>query len=572
MTLKMLFAGLALFVVASCGGGGGDSGGAAGPGTGGGNAPPPVPVTEAAASRFLAQSSFGATTATINAVRQNGINGYITAQLAAPRPAQTHLAWMDRRLTELRATNANANVGPNQFYESWWSQSVTAEDQLRQRVTFALSQIFVISLVDDAVDARGAASYYDMLSANAFGNYRTLLGDVTRHPQMGRYLTYLANEKEDANGTRTPDENYAREVMQLMSIGLYELNPDGSRQLDANGAPIPAYTQADISGLARVFTGLSWWHPTPTNSTFYGSNRQADAVIRPMIFYPQFHSTSAKAFLGTTIPASTTVDAEGDLNRALDTIANDPNVGPFMSTRLIKALVTSNPSPAYIQRVTTIWNNNGSGQRGDLAAVVRAILTDAEAQTPGDNTYGKLREPLIRATHFMRAFGATSTSGNWLITSTSTAQSLGQTPLASPSVFNFWRPGFIPPGTTQLGSRFLTAPEFQTVNEVSVAGYVNTMQSITGNGFRSGSDVRTTYANELVLADSATSLIDRIDLLLFANTMPALLRTRITDAVNSIAIPSGGTTTQAQIDTARLNRVRTAMLLSMSSPEYLVQR
>lgn len=570
MTLKGLLAGLALLVVASCGGGGG--GGSSTPPV---SNPPPAPptlISEAEASRFLAQASFGATTTSISAVRQNGINAYITAQIAAPRPAQTHLAWMDRRLTELRAANPTANVSANQFYESWWSQSVTAEDQLRQRVTFALSQIFVISLVDSAIDPRGAASYYDMLSANAFGNYRTLLAEVTRHPQMGRYLTYLANEKEDASGTRTPDENYAREVMQLMSLGLYELNADGSRRLDANAVPLPAYTPADISGLARVFTGLSWWHPTPTRSTFFGGSRQADAVIRPMIFYPEFHSTSAKTFLGTTIPASATVDAEGDLNRALDTIANHPNVGPFMSTRLIKALVTSNPSPSYIQRVTTVWNNNGSGQRGDLAAVVRAILTDPEARSAGDNSYGKLREPVISAAHFMRAFGATSASGNWLITSTSSSQSLGQTPLASPSVFNFWRPGFIPPGTTQLGSRFLSAPEFQGVSEVSVAGYVNTMQSITSTGFGSSNDVRSAYATELTLADNATSLIDRIDLLLFANTMPALLRTRVADSVNSIAIPSGGTTTQAQIDTARLNRVRTAVLLSMSSPEYLVQR
>ena len=215
---------------------------------------------------------------------------------------------------------------------------------------------------------------------------------------MGVYLTYLANQKEDANGTRTPDENYAREVMQLMSLGLYQLNNDGTVRTDSNGARIPAYTQADISGLARVFTGLSWWHPTPTNSTFFGGNRQPDAFVRPMIFYPQYHSTSAKSFLGVTIPASTTVDAEGDLDRALDTLANNANVGPFMSSRLIQMLVTSNPSPEYVQRVTAVWNNNGSGQRGDLAAVVRAILTDTEARTAGGNSYGKLREPLIRRT------------------------------------------------------------------------------------------------------------------------------------------------------------------------------
>jgi uncharacterized protein (DUF1800 family) len=205
-----------------------------------------------------------------------------------------------------------------------------------------------------------------------------------------------------------------------------------------------------------------------------------------------------------------------------------------------------------------------------LAAVVRAILTDAEARTAGDATYGKLREPLIRATNFMRSFGATSSSGNWLITSTSNNQSLGQSPLASPSVFNFWRPGFVPPATTQLGTRSLAAPEFQIVSEVSAAGYVNTMQLITSTGIGSSNDVRSAYTTELTLADNASGLLDRMDLLLFYGTMPQQLRSRILDAVNSITVPTTGT--QAQIDAARLNRVRTAVLLSMSAPEYLVQR
>lgn len=204
----------------------------------------------------------------------------------------------------------------------------------------------MISLNTDVVDIRGAASYYDMLTASAFVNYRTLLERVTLHPMMGRYLTYLANQKEDAAGTRTPDENYAREVLQLMSTGLVELNPDGTPKLDINNRPLPAYTPADISGLAKVFTGLSWYNATPTNTTFFGGNRAADASVRPMIFYNQHHSISQKAFLGTTIPATATANGAADLAIALDTLFNHPNVGPFMARQMIQRLVTSNPSPA----------------------------------------------------------------------------------------------------------------------------------------------------------------------------------------------------------------------------------
>jgi uncharacterized protein (DUF1800 family) len=532
----------------------------------------PQQITVQDANRLLTQGTFGPTDAAIDTLRNQGISTWITNQVNAPRPSQTHQAFLEERLVELRQANPNANLNPNQFYYSWWRQAVTAEDQLRQRMAFALSQIFVISLLDGAIDVRGAGSYYDMLQRNALGNFRTLLEDVTLHPMMGIYLTYLANQKEDPAGTRTPDENYAREVMQLMTIGLVELNPDGTPRTNAQGQPIPSYTSADIAGLAKVFTGLSWFHPTPTTNTFNGRNRDPDAAVRPMIFYPAFHSTSAKTFLGTTIAAQTTADGPASLRVALDTLFNHPNVGPFIAERLIQQLVTSNPSPDYVRRVAQVFANNGSGTRGDLAAVARAILTDAEARnTPGANGFGKLREPVLRVTHWARAFGATSQSGNWLIPSTSSSQSLGQSPLASPSVFNFWRPGFVPPGTTELGQRNLRAPEFQIVSEVSVAGYVNTLQGIIANGFGASNDVRASYTAELALADNTASLMERIDRLLFGGAMPSTLRTRITEAVNSIAIP-GGTATQAQIDTARLNRVRTAILLAMASPDYLVQR
>jgi uncharacterized protein (DUF1800 family) len=531
-----------------------------------------VKPTVAEASRLLTQASFGATDASISAVQDAGLTGWINAQIAMPLPTKTHEQYVSERLAELGSVTAN------QFYESWWRQAVTEPDQLRQRTAFALSQIFVISLADSAVDVRGAASYYDMLNRNAFGNYRQLLEEVTLHPMMGRYLTFLANQKEDATGSRTPDENYAREVMQLMTIGLWELNQDGTEKV-SGGQPIATYTPADIAGLAKVFTGISWYHNAPTATTFFGGSAHADRSVRPMIFYPIYHSTSAKNFLGVTIPASTTVDVAGDLKIALDRLYEHPNVGPFISKRLIQQLVTSNPSPAYISRVAGVFNNNGSGVRGDMAAVVRAILTDVDARNMSSTAsvdFGKLREPVIRITNWARAFGATSQSGKWLFTSTSANTILGQSPLTSPSVFNFWRPGFVPPATTELGQRSLSAPEFQAVDEVTTAAWINTVLSVVDLGAGStptggsGRDVRSVYASEIALAETPSALVDRMNALLFYGQMSATQQSRLLAAINGVAIPTGGT--QTQLDTARLNRAKTAVFFSMISPDYLVQR
>lgn len=485
----------------------------------------------------------------------------------------------------LARSTAPGGINPNQFYSSWWRQALTEPGQLRQRVAFAYSQIFVVSLNDPTLGngppaIRGVGSYYDMLLENAFGNYRELLDDITMHAAMGVYLTYMSNRAEDPAGSRTPDENYAREVLQLMSIGLFELNLDGTLRTDSNGRPIPTYTQSDISNLAKVFTGMGWWHPNPNNNTFAGSNRQNDAFIRPLLFYPQFHSTSAKTFLGTTIPATSSATAASmgsEIDIALDTIFQHPNVGPFIATRLIQQLVTSNPSPAYVERVARVFNDNGSGVRGDMGAVVRAILLDPEARDMTNASaaaFGKLREPVIRMANLLRGFNARSASGYWLIQNTSSSQSLGQSPMASPSVFNFWRPGFVPPATTEAGSRNLRAPEFQAVDEVSVAGYVNTVFTALTNGLgapTSGSpDVRLDLAREIAMADDANALVEHINRLLFYGAMPSSLRSRLVEAVSSISIPANGSA--AQIEAARLARVQTALLLSMSAPDYLIQR
>ena len=551
--------------LAACGGGGGEAGG---------TAPGPTPPTEslprndAEAARFLTQATFGASDAEINSLRSLGYTRWLERQTTLASPS--HQAYMDNRLIQLRLTQPTATLNANHFYESFWLHAATSEAQLRERMKLALSEIFVISMVDPGVDARGAGAYYDMLGANAFGNFRTLLQQVTLHPMMGIYLTHLANQREDPATGRSPDENYAREVMQLMTVGVNRLNADGSVVTDGSGNPVPAYTPDDISGLAKVFTGFSWYSPAPSNNTFFGRNRDPDASVRSMILYPAFHSTSTKTFLGTTLGSG---DGNAELTQALDVIFNHPNVGPFIGRQLIQRLVTSNPSPAYVQRVAGVFNNNGAGVRGDLAAVVRAILLDADARDMAavtTSSFGKIREPMIRLANWMRAFGATSVSGNYLINSTSGSLSLGQSALAAPSVFNFFRPGYVPPNT-RLGAAGLNAPEFQIVDEVSVAGYANTMQTAIGTGLGTGSDVRSAYAVEVTLADDPALLADRMNRLLLYGQMSSALRTAIIDSVNSVAIP-GGTATQAQIDAAKLNRARLAVYLTMVSPEYLVQR
>jgi uncharacterized protein (DUF1800 family) len=564
--MRHALAALSFALLAACGGGGSSGGG-------GGGGPPSPPLSSADAARLLSQATFGPTEATIAQAQSLGVNGWINQQIATPLPAVTHLAHVTARGVEL------GDAQTNQFYETWWRQALYADDQLRQRTAFALSQIFVISLNDPVIDARGAASYYDMLERNALGNFRTLLDEVTLHPMMGRYLTFLGNRKEDQQ--RTPDENYAREVMQLMTIGLWELNADGTQRLDGQSQPIPTYTSADIAGLAKVFTGISWYHPTPTNNTFSGGSADPNRSWTPMIFYPTFHSTSEKVFLGVTIPANATADVGGDVRIALDRLFNHANTGPFIAHRLIQQMVTSNPSPGYVSRVAAVFANNGQSVRGDMAAVVRAVLTDAEARDVNSSTsasFGKLREPVIRVTNWARAFGAASQTGNFLITSTSANTSLNQSPLSSASVFNFWRPGFVPPSTTQLGQRNLVAPEFQIVDEVTAAGYINSIQTWVDQGIGStppngaGRDVRPVnatgqfYPAEVALAENPAALADRMNALLFGGTMSATTHARIVTAVTAV------TASNPITDAQRLNRAKTAVFFSMVSPEYLIQR
>ena len=498
-------------------------------------------------------------------------------------PSQSSVSFLQSRLAALNAANPSVKLKSWDFYDSFWKSSITAPDQLRQRVKLALSEIFVISFSAPGMDPLSVGSYYDTLGKNAFGNYRTLLEEVTLHPMMGNYLNMLGSTKADPTTGQHADENFAREIQQLMSIGLYQLNQDGSVQTDTNGAPIPTYTISDIEGLAKVFTGFSWYSTKTSGNgsvTYYlGQQRDASWATKSMVAYPAFHSMESKSFLGTTIPASTTPDPTGDLKIALDTIFNHPNVGPFIGKQLIQRLITSNPSPAYISRVAGVFNNNGAGVRGDLGAVVQAILTDPEARDPNaasNPTFGKLREPVVRLANWARAFKAKSYTGWWLIGDTSAPDALRQAALNSPTVFNFWRPGYSPPGTA-LAAQGLVAPEFQVVDEVSVAGYLNVMLDAIGTGIgphptnTTVGDVFSTYATEVAIARDSGKLADRVNLLLLYGQMSSSLRTRIINAVNAIVIPAPPATT-AQVNAALTNRAELAVFMATASPEYLAQR
>lgn len=515
-----------------------------------------ITLSKAAASQFLAQATFGPTAASIDALAASSKSAWINAQFAMPQTL--HRDYIQER-------TAAGGLTAYSMLESFWKQAAIGDDQLRQRATFALSQIFVISMVDPNVGTRsaGVAGYYDMLGQNAFGNFRNLLQGVALHPMMGIYLSHMRNQKE--SGARVPDENFAREVMQLMTIGLYQLNQDGSIKT-SGGKPIETYTHDDVMGLAKVFTGWSWAGPDQSATRFNGGNADPARDWTPMQSYSAYHSTSAKTFLGVTTNGS----AEADLKVALDTLFNHPNVGPFIGRQLIQRLVSSNPSPAYISRVAAAFNNNGAGVRGDMRAVIRAVLLDPEAAATGSAK--KLREPVLRMVNWMRAFNAKSTSGRFTMVGTDDALSgLGQSALRAPSVFNFFRPGYTPPGSA-LSAAGMVAPEMQITGEPSVTGYLNYMQGVIPNGAGSGRDIQPDYSAELALAAQPAQLVDRVALLLVGGQMSGTLRNQLITALNGVALPAATATNAATIATAQKNRVYLAIFLTMASPEYLAQR
>ena len=537
-------------LLAACGGGtGSDAGSALGPSSGGlSTTEQGVTSAPAAAARFLTQATFGPNASEIARMSTMTYAGWIEEQFA--KPQTLHRFTLDRAAGN-GAANGNG-ISQTNFFDSYWAQAIAGDDQLRQRAAFALSQIFVVSFTDSTLrsQVRGVASYYDMLGENAFGNFRDLLEAVTLHPMMGVYLSHLKNQKEDAATGRVPDLNYAREITQLFTIGQYKLNPDGTTIMGADGKPAAAYASADLEGLSQVFTGWSWYGGSlpadRTNRRFFGNDRNLEFDWRPMQDYNQFasntnfHSISAKSFLGTTIPAQTmtTADTKGDLKIALDTLFNHPNVGPFIGKQLIQRLVTSNPSPAYVARVTAAFDGASGGKRGDMKAVWKAVLLDPEARAVSTaSTVGKVREPVVRLANFMRAFNATSTTGFYqgIGNTDDPATRLNQTPMFAPTVFNFYRPGYVPSSKT-IADANLVAPEFQIVHDVAVAGYMNYMRSIVT--VDANRDIQQNYDAELAVATAPKDLVERMNLLLFYGQMPDALRAQLEAAVASRAIPA----------------------------------
>jgi uncharacterized protein (DUF1800 family) len=545
-------------------------------------APAEKPATRNEAARFLAQATFGPVDADIDRLMLIGYSAWIDEQFNAPR-IDTHRALYERAALQF---DPDRKPSLEPVWASFWKHALTGSDQLRQRMAYALSQIFVISLENNTIndDPRAVAAWMDLLSNNSFGSYRKLLEDVALNPQMGVYLTHIRNQKADLITGRVPDQNFAREIMQLFTIGVVELNEDGSARTGANNAVLETYTPDDVAGLASVFTGWSWDCPAyPSNNCFVkgsvgpggkGEN-DPDRRIKPMRPYAQFHSTEAKTFLGTTIPAQTTSNPADSLRIALDRLAAHSNVGPFIGRQLIQRFTTSNPSPAYVKAVAQAFANNGSGVRGDMKATLKAVLMHPEARVVSD-TSGKVREPVLRLSAFMRAFSHKSGTGNFLVGNTSDpGEALAQTPLYAPSVFNFYRPGYVAPGS-QSASRKLVAPELQITSELTVAGYANYMvrgisdgvsainHSYNGTG---GRDLKSDYSAELALVTDVPALVDRITSRLTYGAAGPALRTEIVNAVSSIAIP---TTNQTRIDAAKRNRVNAAILLTVASPEFVV--
>ena len=536
--------------LAACGGGGGDTGsstvsGGSGSGTG---------PSAAEAASFLAQASMGATRDHIARVQALGYAGWIDEQMALPRSSGRWDYLVAGGFGA--ATNKNSEAG---FDASAWSKLIASPDTLRQRMTMALSEIMVAAidgLIGGGWKAFAAAAYLDLLEANAFGVHRNLLQQISTSPAMGMFLTFRASMKASGTGA-LPDENYAREVMQLFTIGLVQLNLDGTPQL-TEGAATYTYAQADITGLARVFTG---WDFDLQGQSGAAGTATPDFMRRPMIQYPSRHELGAKTFLGVTIPAGT--DGVQSLKIALDTICAHPNVGPFTSRQLIQRFVTSNPSPAYVARIAGIFNNDGTGVRGNLGAVLKAMLLDDEARNPANaasTSFGKVREPILRFTAWARAYSAASASNAWAVGNTSDpASRLGQSPLRSPTVFNFFRPGYVPPNSA-VATAALVAPEFQITNESSVVGYVNFLQRAVAGGI---GDIKADYSALLALSDDAVALVAEIALVLAADQLSTATLASISAAVASM--PTGTATT-------RQNRVNASLVLVLATPEFIVQK
>ena len=532
----------------------------------GGSGAAHVPLTRAQASKMLAMGTFGASISDIRAAEGLTPDAWIEAQFA--EPASFHTPLLDALLTQYESfpeDMAPEGLTPDLFRRYiWWHHAITAPDALRQRVAFALSEIFVVSdQVEELADHPAAlAVFYDLLVANAFGNFRALLEDVTYSPAMGLYLSHLNNRRAEPAENTFPDENYAREVMQLFTIGLFELNADGTRRLDAGGQPIPTYSNREIRGLARVFTGMTVdcsGEMGEDFETFFG--QQEPCFSSPMTVFAEPHEPGTKDLVsGVTLPAGQS--PREDIRQALDVLFAHPNVGPFIGRRLIQRLVTSNPSAAYVARVSAAFDGGGVTPRGDMKTVIKAVLTDPEALAPPDPSAAraKLQEPVLRYLALARQFNARTDGGFFAITGFLSQEALQQHPLSSPSVFNFYLPDYAPQGA--ISSAGLVAPEFQITTDSTVVNLSNLIfDALFEDAIFEVPDyftpVRLDFSEWAAFAAEPDVLLAQIDLVFTAGTMSANTREAIRDAIDPI-------------DDAQTRAVL-ALYLTLVSPDYAVR-
>ena len=520
------------------------------------------------ATRFLAQATFGPSPDSLAELRALSYNYSAWIDQEAAKPVTSAVTLL------LAAKAADATITSFGISENRRARSqlmLAGTDQLRQRVTYALSQIMVISDADSNVSGagEGSSSYYDMLERDALGNFRTLLMDVTRHPVMGRYLSHYKNRKPNTTTGTRPDENYAREVMQLFTIGLYQLNPDGTFQTDATGKPLEVYTNDNITEFARVFTGFT---DDSTNNTGTGTGAAdfpsavANYTVQMRMWEKQ-HDVGSKTLLAYTGATKPTLPANQaglvDVQDAINNLVEHPNTAPFISRLLIQRLVTSNPTSAYVGRVAAVFVNNGAGVRGDLLAVVKAILLDDEARNPSYITvssHGKLQEPFLRLTQVLRAFKYTVGTGTlpYDFSYNFTESTMGQFPLGAPTVFNFYMPDYAPSGVIDTAG--LVAPEFQILNSVFSVTFPNALYNL----IQSGAGTFTLNLTDQAAIATDSLLIDNLDLYLTHGTMSVETRAAITTALSKVItamVPTG---------TLAISKVRLAIHLVILSPDFAI--
>ncbi|MEP0391118.1 MAG: DUF1800 family protein [Erythrobacter sp.] len=592
-TRRSLFSLTALSVstatLAACGGGGGQSNPASAVAPSIGSQPPtdsgpgaPSNTEEVTkrsrAARFLHQASFSASLAEIDEVLEQGNEVWLDRKISEPI-SQTAREYFSSRGFDRVDTNNHFDRSQTADFMIF-SQLLHGNNAVRKKFAFALSQFFVVSLEGLRLSwpAIAIGSYWDTLNEHAFGDFRELLEAITLNPAMATYLDTIGNQKADSQSMREPDENFAREVMQLFTIGVTELNMDGTPKI-VGGRQVETYSNEDVQNLARCFTGYHFDYSGTGFDTYPNSTRQIetpDFVTVPITSDPRkwrkpqtasLHSPESKEFLNVSIPQNTS--ASETLCIALDALFKHPNVAPFFCKQMIQRLVTSNPSGAYVRRVARVFENNGNGKRGDLKAVFKAIILDDEARSDTmltDENFGKLREPVLRFAQWARTFGATSSSDNWEIRSLSRSyDQLGQSPLRSPTVFNFFRPTFVANRSTA-SKNGLVAPEFELVNATSVAGYANFMEAIIEDRAFESRDIAAEYRHELPLAENPAELVEHLNLILTANQLSEGEKDGIREAIESVQI------SDSSDQEARLRRVRLAVFLVFMTTSYLIQR